>query len=152
MKKIDYIVKSILDDFTHKNVLEIGCGGADLSLNLVNIANRVVAIDIDDKRISDDAKNLVEFYKCNAIKTSFDEKTFDTIIAYNAAYHLKDDLLGILNESKRILKPSGRIIFVSTWSIDKSVIFEDIPTVASNLGLTTLVSDNKFYMCYLKIN
>ena len=72
-------------------------------------------IDIDGDRVADCIQHFPEgrFYVANAAKTNFPAAFFDRILAAGLFHHVDDQLAHeILEEFKRVLKNTGRIIVV----------------------------------------
>ena len=57
-------------------------------------------------------------------KMDFRDAVFDTIILYNALYHIKGQWDEILAECRRVLKPEGHIFLISTWKLDLALMRE----------------------------
>lgn len=130
MTNIDKVIKICMEDLVEKDVLEIGCGSGVLSLELLKISKSVICLDIEDVRINEEVKERVKFFVMVASNTTFEDNSFDTIIAYNAAGHFGDKMENIILECSRIIKETGKIIFISSWSLDKYAITNDIPSIA----------------------
>lgn len=102
------ILNNLLGNQTKGLVLEIGCGtgrlldysdyGIDMSEEMVKVAKTKFP-----------GKNIEVV---DATDTSFKDNSFDSIISFHVFMHLdKITVKDILNESYRILKTDGRIIF-----------------------------------------
>lgn len=98
MKTIDSVLQIIESDVLGKNVLEVACGSADLSVAMSPLASTVKCIDLVDFRLNAaifKCKN-VKFAVMDATKMEFQNNAFDTVVIYNATYHIKDDFDKIL--------------------------------------------------------
>jgi ubiquinone/menaquinone biosynthesis C-methylase UbiE len=98
-------------------VLEIGCGGGDLSSRLARSAERVVGVDLSEGRIRrarekhlEAADGVLTFEQMNAEKLDFPAGSFDVVCGGAILHHL--DLERALGEVARVLKPTGRAIFL----------------------------------------
>lgn len=126
VKKTDSIVRSILPEIEGKEVLEVACGAADFSLSASPYARKITCIDLDEKRLDPlvrEQENIC-FRVMDAAQMTFEKDTFDTIILYNALYHIKDQYDAILAECRRVLKPEGHIFLIATWKMDLSLMRE----------------------------
>jgi|GEM_PF-1845453 len=111
-----------------KKVLDIGCGTGYGSHYLANNnAKNIVGLDISNDAISFAKKNYVlpnlSFQIGDALKTKFEDNSFDTIIAFEIIEHVKDPF-HFLNECIRIMKKEGTLI-LSTPNKEFSVILRD---------------------------
>lgn len=126
MKKTDRIVRYILPEIEGKEVLEAACGTAEFSLSAAGYAKRIICIDVDESRLDRQARERenICFGIMDASKMDFEDNTFDTIILYNALYHIKEQYDEILAECRRVLKPEGHIFLISTWKLDLALMKE----------------------------
>ncbi len=96
------------------NVLEVGCGTGTLWLGndgLVARCNKLVLTDLSEGMLEVAKRNLcdktnVEFLSEDIQDLSFDDDTFDAVIANAMLYHVPDLLKG-LREVRRVLKDGG---------------------------------------------
>ena len=124
MKKTDKIVRYILPEIEGKEVLEAACGTAEFSLSAAAYAKKVTCIDIDESRLDRlvrEQENIC-FRVMDAAKMDFGDAVFDTVILYNALYHIKGQYDEILAECRRVLKPEGHIFLISTWKLDLALM------------------------------
>lgn len=126
MKKTDRIVRYILPEIEGKEVLEAACGTAEFSLSAARYAKRISCIDIEENRLDQRVKGQEKicFQRMDASKMDFKGDTFDTVILYNALYHIKGQYDEILAECRRVLKPEGNIFLISTWKLDLALMRE----------------------------
>ena len=123
MKKTDALVKILYSDIENKDVLEVACGTADFSVSAAQLANSVSCIDLDDSRLTDlTGKNNVSFQIMDASEMTFLKDTFDTIVIYNAFFHIQTQWSEIEKECLRVLKSRGIIYIVGTWKLDTSLM------------------------------
>lgn len=102
--------------FSHKTILDVGCGAGGKSLYYLGCgAEKVVGIDILPKYKEESEKlakklNLsgFEFVCEDASNTSFSDNSFDTIIMNDAMEHIAKPEETLI-EMHRILKPGGRL-------------------------------------------
>lgn len=112
MRNTDRIVRCLLPEIEGKEVLEVACGTAEFSLSAARWAKRVTCIDIEESRLDERVKKQdnICFRVMDASKMDFEGEAFDTIMLYNAIYHIKDQYNEILEECRRVLKPEGQYL------------------------------------------
>lgn len=113
----------------NKSVLDIACGTGYGSYILSNKAKSVVGFDIDKSSISYAKENFkkdnLKFIKGNAIRTGFENNSFDIVISCETIEHLTlQDANHFLTEIKRILKSKG-LLFITTPNKDKTDSFDE---------------------------
>lgn len=137
-KVVEKAVNLLLPYIHHQDILEIGCGAGEFSLAAIKYANSVTCIDLDAFRLHPDLLNnaKIHFQVMDARKTSFQNEQFDTIVAYNAIGHFAENLKDILEESLRIVKDSGCVIFISTFKMDQPFIQNDLQDLCKKFGLS----------------
>ncbi len=125
MKKTDTIVKVLKEDIEKKDVLEVACGAADFSVSALLSAKSVSCIDLDDTRLTPQAKQSdIHFQVMDAGNMTYADCSFDTIVIYNAFFHIQTQWEQIEKECKRVLKSTGSIIIVGTWKLDTSLMID----------------------------
>ena len=119
------------------DVLEIACGTADFSLAAVETARSVTAIDLDDCRLSPAVRSeeRVRFQRMDAAALTFPDRSFDTVVLYNALGHLTAILPELLSEALRVLRPGGALIVCSSFSLDKTAMEERFLPLLLERGL-----------------
>ena len=98
-------------------ILEVGCGDCVDSLTLAGCHNRVWAIDISGRRLSDGRQNVMAAGKAdqvipicmNATQLAFPDDTFELIVGNSVLLFLDAEVFA--TECYRVLKPGGRAIF-----------------------------------------
>ncbi len=100
-------------------VLDIGCGGGVDSLvaaHLVGPAGRVVGVDVTAEMLLRARANLdltglanVSFKVASAEALPFADREFDVVIS-NGVFNLTVDKEQALRETRRVLKPGGRLL------------------------------------------
>lgn len=100
-----------------RDVLELGCGGGELTVRLVDLGARVTALDASSGQI-DVARRLlarhrpdaeVKFVTAPAEETGMPSQRFDVIIGKWVLHHL--DVPRAVPEIARLLKAGGRAVF-----------------------------------------
>lgn len=114
-----YLQKTITPDV---RVLEVGCGDGRSIFDILPITKNVVGIDHDEKAVNDAKKNFssyptIKILKADATKLPFKEEEFDFVICMTTFANFGDKKFIILDEMKRVLKKSGKII-ISVFSED----------------------------------
>ncbi len=117
MKNTDKIVHLLIADIDGKSVLEVGCGSAEFSVSASAYANNVSCIDFDAGRLGK-LKENVHFQIMDASKMDFADHTFDTVVIYNAFFHIRSQWAEIEKECKRVLTENGIVYIVGTWKLD----------------------------------
>jgi ubiquinone/menaquinone biosynthesis C-methylase UbiE len=104
----------IFDNSELKNckTLEIGCGSGRISAILSSKANRLVAIDPDEKAINKAAENVsgVDFRVGSGEALDFPDSFFDVVIFTLSLHH--QNCRKALGEATRVLKSDGKIIII----------------------------------------
>ena len=97
-----------------KDVLEVACGSGQGLGYLANKAKRVVGGDIDENNLQFARdyyrdRNGIELRVLDAQSLSFEDKSFDVIILYEAIYYLKSPE-NFIKEASRVLRDGGIVI------------------------------------------
>jgi len=100
-------------------VLEAACGQAEFAVCASEFAKEVFCADMVSFRLRDDVKECknLTFEQMDVTAMKYEDKTFDTIVMYNAIAHLDTILPETLAESKRVLKAGGCIYVISSFKI-----------------------------------
>jgi ubiquinone/menaquinone biosynthesis C-methylase UbiE len=126
------IIKSTLNYFIRtyfkesSSILHAGCGSGEVDTNIRNYI-KITAFDISDnalkiyKQVNGEHANTV---KGNILNTPFENGTFDGVYNLGVMEHFEEkDVITILKEFYRILKPQGRIVLFIPPEFGLSVIF-----------------------------
>jgi ubiquinone/menaquinone biosynthesis C-methylase UbiE len=95
-------------------ILDAGCGPGQDAVFFTERGYRVIGIDISEGMLGIARERVpkAEFRRADILATGFPDKTFDGIWALRSLIHVeKKDVLRVLNELKRILRPGG-LLFV----------------------------------------
>jgi len=103
-----------------RDILEIGCGGAQCSRWLAGQGARPVATDLSGgqldqaRRLNAEAGIAVPLVQADAQRLPFADETFDIVCAAYGAIPFVADSAGVMREVARILRPGGRWVFSTT--------------------------------------
>lgn len=90
MKKTDKLVQLLNSHIEDKDILEVACGGAEFSISASTMAKSVSCIDLDDSRLNELINHTdIKFQIMDASKMDYPDDSFDTIVIYNAFYHIQ---------------------------------------------------------------
>jgi ubiquinone/menaquinone biosynthesis C-methylase UbiE len=103
-----------------KSILEVGCGIGDGTFELAKCAERVIAVELDRKRL----KLAFDFFShphinyiiMDGCRLGFKDESFDIVISFEVIEHLEDQER-YLSEIRRVLKNGGMAI-ISTPNKD----------------------------------
>jgi SAM-dependent methyltransferase len=122
---IEYrIIKKWLPDRPIQ-ILDVGSGGGDVSIQLALMGHRVTALDFSYEALKDGARQgikRVEFVNGDATCLPFDTESFDAVVCNSALEHFPNDEVAIA-EMFRVVKKGGAVIITtdsfpekaSTW-------------------------------------
>jgi len=107
----------LLGNLKGKNVLEMGCGGAQCSIAMAKQGAKVIGVDISKEQL----KFAKELAKKNKVNITFYERDFNNLsiiksnsqdIVFSAwAFQYAENLFKIFKEAYRVLKNKGIFIF-----------------------------------------
>jgi len=107
-----------LDPAVSDRILDVACGGGELSLKIAEKGCEVHGIDLIEDAISM-AKRLaeIEAISCefgvgNAENLPYPSEYFDKVVCSSALEHFSDDLKA-LREMHRVLKPNGKLVLTT---------------------------------------
>ena len=134
MTRVKQMLNGIKDKIEGQTVLEVACGCAEFSIAASEIAKKVNCIDLDSVRLNKEISecNNVTFELMDATDMKYGDKTFDTVVIYNAIAHLNTVFPSVLKECDRVLQAEGSIFIISSFGIDKTVIEESLIPYLSN--------------------
>ncbi len=116
-------VKNIVGGVRGKNILEIGCGSGYLSMIFLSMGAKKVTLMDTSKTALAYSRTLAEYvsiprrkvrYVCSDCRRlPFPTDTFDLVHSTGLLEHFSDDeILGIMNECRRVLKMRGDFIAI----------------------------------------
>lgn len=118
MKKADSAVHLLTNDIQGKHILEAACGSADFSIAAARYAGSVACIDLDKSRLKSDLPVNVHCDLMDAASMHYGDDLFDTVVLYNAFYHIGRQWDSIQKECMRVLKPTGKLYIIGSWQLD----------------------------------
>ena len=116
-KEKKYLQKIITKD---ASVLEVGCGNGRSIFDILPKTKNVTGIDHDKKAVADTKNNFsrypsIKILKADAAQLPFDNEEFDFVICMVTFANFADKKFKALEEMRRVLKDSGKII-ISVFS------------------------------------
>ncbi|HEY4797804.1 MAG TPA: class I SAM-dependent methyltransferase [Bacteroidia bacterium] len=114
----DAVVRLLDRTDKEKKILDIGCAGGALISDLTNLGfKNVYGLDFSETAVElCHEKDLKNVFVMDAQAPSFEDNSFDIIVASDSLEHLENDAKALL-EWKRILKKNGRlIVFVPAYT------------------------------------
>jgi len=105
------------------NLLDIGCGTGVFSNTFSEMGLDVFCID---RSVSKNQNHLkIKYLDFSKTAFPFESNFFDTLFVKSVLEHIFDPEF-FINECKRVLKPNGRIIFLTPeWYSQKSFFYDD---------------------------
>lgn len=118
-RRVDRILNEMNELDSHKSVLELGCGDAEISFLLAKNKNiDILAVDISAKFISAatdrNTETNLKFMLADATSADFlkeRQNSFDYIVGNGILHHLVENFDETIKNLKILLKPGGRLIF-----------------------------------------
>ena len=116
-KEKKYLQKIITKD---ASVLDVGCGNGRSIFDILPKTKNVTGIDHDNKAVADAKNNFskyssIKIIKADAAQLPFDSEEFDFVICMTTFANFADKKFKALEEMRRVLKDSGKII-ISVFS------------------------------------
>jgi len=102
--------------------LDLGCGEGRVGASLEQRGHKVVGVDASPAMV-ELARERHEALVADAAALSFDDASFDLVVAYMSLMNL-DDLEGSLREAGRVLEPGGRLCAALIHPLDGAGEFE----------------------------
>lgn len=141
-----------------EKILEIGCGDGTLwtaNRDKLPSSLSVTLTDISDGMLRDARRNIIgnredarfHFDVADAAALSFDDNSFDLIIANHVLFYC-DDITKVCKELKRVLKPHGRLI-ASTYG---EAHMAEISQLVTAFDAHIVLSADKLYHRFGKEN
>ncbi|WP_088553821.1 class I SAM-dependent methyltransferase [Calderihabitans maritimus] len=96
-------------------ILDIGCGTGNFSLELARLGVKVTGIDVSEAMLAKAREKAtqeglaIKFLRADARKLPFGEASFDAVVSVTALEFVPN-LADALQEAYRVLKPGGRLV------------------------------------------
>jgi len=109
-------VRKILKNIKGKQVLDVGCATGTHTALLVKKGAEVTGVDASKAMVTLAKQNLsgIRIHHADMSRLPFKDASFD-VLFYGLCLHYVKNLRKVFREARRVLKPSGRIIF-STYN------------------------------------
>ena len=134
---------NVLGDVRGKDMLELGCGGAQWSIALRATGARAVGLDLSREQLrhARQGSASVPVLVSNAEQLPFASAVFDVVFCDHGAMSFCDPAL-ILPEVARVLRPGGLLAFCAatpllylTWNMEKGTQSRRLHHTYDDLGL-----------------
>lgn len=126
---------TLLQPHGDARLLDLGCGAGHASFTAAAVVKSVVAYDLSaqmlqvvSQEILDKKLPNIEVTQGLAESLPFDDQSFDIVISRYSAHHWHD-VGQALREVKRVLRPSGKVIFMDVVSPGQPVLDIYLQTV-----------------------
>jgi SAM-dependent methyltransferase len=110
----------LLGEVTGRDVLEVGCGGAQCARWLVTQGARAVAFDLSagqlarGRVLNRSTGVAVPLVQADATRLPFADEVFDAACSAYGAVPFVADSAAVMREVARVLRPGGRWVFATT--------------------------------------
>jgi ubiquinone/menaquinone biosynthesis C-methylase UbiE len=123
---IDLMLSKLSEEKQLGYTLELGCGNGTYSKIISKNANQLVCTDLSDEMVAASKVRLKSFVnvkveKANCCDLPYQDDSFDTVFMANLL-HVVPNPVDAVVESKRVLKPKGKII-ISSYTTDQMTFF-----------------------------
>jgi len=102
-----------LEDFSFKNLLDIGCGtGNLLSFISSKYSTEISGVDISPKMLqiaNEKLGDVADLREGDSANLPFDDESFDMVICNDSFHHYPHPEM-VISEIRRVLKPRGNIL------------------------------------------
>lgn len=130
-------------------VLEVGCGDGRSIFDLLPITKNITGIDHDDKAISDakitfSNEPTIKILKADAVHLPFQNAEFDFVICMTTFANFADKKFIILEEMKRVLNNTGKIIisvFAENAFEERMKVYKKVGVKIKEIKNTTVIFD-----------
>lgn len=115
------IFRNIIDDFSNENtkILDIGCGHGDFLKKIHDKTQESYGIDPDEDALN--KNNFIKHKKvADACSLPFENNFFDLIVSAWVLEHISDPL-SAFKEINRVLKPGGKVVFLTPNALNYNV-------------------------------
>ena len=136
----------VLGDVAGRDMLELGCGGAQWSIALAGIGARVVGLDVSNGQLAHarGAASGLALVQASGEQLPFRDRCFDIVFCDHGALSFCDPDV-IVAECARLLRPGGLLAFCCThpmlyltWDDAREVQTRKLQLAYADLGKMTL--------------
>ncbi|MFC4525863.1 methyltransferase domain-containing protein [Dyella halodurans] len=117
-----------LRDHGHARLLDLGCGGGHVSYRVAPLVRNVVACDVTPSMLAmvqataaERGLSNISVQQAPAEQLPFADASFDVVVARFTTHHWQHRDAG-LREARRVLKPSGRAIFIDVVAPEHALL------------------------------
>jgi len=118
-----------IGDVQGKDVLDLGCGTGDLTLDLAAAGAEVTGLDLSPGMVAVAERRLAEFLPDRSARfvaavaeeSGLPTASFDLVVGRYVIHHL--DASEGAAEIHRLLRPGGRAVFLETWGGNPVLMF-----------------------------
>ncbi len=124
------LARKLVKKYAGGKLLDYGCGDATFLAQIADIFPTAIGTDNGQREIDDCRHRLadlreIKFYTTRELDAQVYESAFDVITCMEVLEHcVEDDLNFILNELRRLISPSGRVIISVPIEIGPPLIFK----------------------------
>jgi 2-polyprenyl-3-methyl-5-hydroxy-6-metoxy-1,4-benzoquinol methylase len=93
-------------------LLDVGCGSGEFLSKMQKLGWKVQGLDMDEKAAENARKKNINIKIGTLDKSGFEDCMFDVVVLSHVIEHTFDPI-SLLNECKRVLKPSGKIVIAT---------------------------------------
>jgi SAM-dependent methyltransferase len=98
-----------LDPVAGERILDLGCGDGQLTARIAATGASVVGVDASPEMLAAARARGIDAYEGNAESLPFADRSFDAVFS-NAVLHWVRGQDAMMDEVRRVLKPSGRFV------------------------------------------
>ncbi len=107
-----------MNRYEYKNVLDVGCGTGNVLVEILKIKRiNIAGIDLSEKMLGIAKKrigNEADLRNGDSENLPWNDSRFDMVICTDSFHHYPSPKT-VLNEMKRVLTPTGKIIIADPW-------------------------------------
>jgi ubiquinone/menaquinone biosynthesis C-methylase UbiE len=134
------LVFSAVAEWQPRDVLEVGCGRGELAERMSHeLSARVVALDQSARMVELTAARGVSAIVGDVVALPFGDGSFDCVVAAWMLYHASD-LDQALDELRRVLRPSGRLVAATSSERNLAEVWELVGEIGAPGGGFTVES------------
>lgn len=128
----DHLERSLMEligDIRGRDVLELGCGHGDLTMQLIDAGAQVVATDLSPGMVKAARERIArhrpeshaKLVTNSAERSEFAAESFDLVVGKWIIHHV--DIPSALHEAERVLRPGGTAAFIENSGMNPVLRF-----------------------------